>query len=199
MSKLLREYLNLEYDPKMIVEMKARNEPIVIPALLQRCDAENQNKRVYPRHILEREIENYKKAVMERRATGELDHPNNSVVELKNVSHIVRDIWWENNDVKGKIQLLNTPSGLIAQQLLADGVQIGVSSRGVGDVLPTNEGYDMVDENFMLICFDLVSEPSTQGAWLQEGKENVNYREVMKSLSKADRVNRIVNEILRRK
>jgi len=100
MSKLLREYIDFPYERGKILESKEKKQPIIVQGVIQRADTENQNKRVYGKAILEREINNYQKAVQEGRAVGELDHPDSSVVELKNVSHIIREIWWEGNDVK---------------------------------------------------------------------------------------------------
>jgi len=200
MAVLLREYLDLRYDKSLIKELREKKAPVLVPAIIQRADAVNQNKRIYPRAILEREVENYRKAVLEGRATGELDHPDSSIVSLENVSHIIRDIGWQGNDVIGTIEILNTPKGEIAQKLMEAGVKLGISSRGVGETLRTNEGYDMVDESFMLVAFDLVSEPSTQNAWLglREGKQIVTTDKLRQMVPKVDRVNRIVNEILRK-
>jgi len=195
MSKLLREYISLDYDKEKIIEAKDKGGPIVIPALLQRADTKNQNGRIYPRSILQREVENYTKAVKERRALGECDHPDNSVVELKNASHLISDIWWEGDDVKGKVEILNTPTGNILKSLMESGVKLGISSRGVGETKKTNEGADIVQEDFTLICFDMVSEPSTDGAWLGESKI-VGLDYVRQHISKNDRIYRICNEIL---
>lgn len=200
MAVLLREFIDLRYDKNLIKEAKEKKAPILVPAIIQRADAVNQNKRIYPRPILEREVENYRKAVLEGRATGELDHPDSTVVSLERVSHVIREIGWNGNDVVGTIEILNTPTGRIAQELMEAGVKLGISSRGVGETIRTNEGYDMVDESFMLVAFDLVSEPSTQNAWLggamHEGK--VTKDVIRKMVPKVDRVNRIVNEILRK-
>jgi hypothetical protein len=197
MAALLREYLDLKYDKNVIKEQKEKKEPIIVPALLQRADASNQNERVYPMEILQREVVNYQKAVGEGRALGELDHPDSSVVSLGNVSHVIREMWWEGKEFMGKVEILNTPKGKIAQDLMEAGVKLGISSRGVGETRKNEDGYDVVDESFMLIAFDLVSEPSTHEAWLMsEGKE-VSPNEIKKMIPKVDRVNRIVNEILK--
>jgi hypothetical protein len=199
MAVLLREYLDLRYDKNVIKESREKGLPIVVSAILQRADAVNQNKRIYPRRILEREVNNYKKAVLEGRATGELDHPDSSIVSLERVSHIIRDIDWNGQEVVGQVEILDTPKGKIAKDLMAAGVKLGISSRGVGETVKTNEGYDMVDESFMLIAFDLVSEPSTQNAWLgiKEGKE-IPLNTIRQIVPKVDRINRIANEILRK-
>jgi hypothetical protein len=195
-ATLLREYLALNYDKTVVKEAKDANKPIVVKALLQRADALNQNGRVYPRPILEREVTNYKKAIGEGRATGELDHPESSVVSLQNVSHILRDVWWDGDDVMGTVEILSTPKGKIAMDLMEAGVKLGISSRGVGETMQNDEGHDVVDESFMLVAFDLVSEPSTHEAWLmREGKE-ISMDAVRKMVPKVDRINRLINEIL---
>jgi hypothetical protein len=195
-GKLLQEFNVIKYDRQVIVENQEQKKPIVLKALMQRADAVNQNGRIYPRNILQREVEKYKKAIAENRATGEADHPDSSVINLKNVSHIVRDIWWDNDEVWGTVEILNTPAGKIVQELMSAGVAIGISSRGVGDVIKNETGNDVVEESFSLIAFDLVSEPSTHHAWLQEGKD-LTLDEYRKTVSKTDRVRRLVEEILK--
>ena len=110
------------------------NNALILSGVMQRANAKNGNGRVYPRPILEREVETYKKLVRERRAVGELDHPDDSVINLKNASHIVTDVWWDGNDVKGKVEVLNTPSGQILRSLVESNVKLGISSRGLGSV-----------------------------------------------------------------
>jgi len=195
---LLREYHSLSYDSGLVKEAKLKDQPVIVKALLQRADSLNQNNRKYPKEILEREVENYRKSIVEGRACGELDHPESSIVNLANVSHIVRDIWWENDDVLGKVEILTTPKGKIALDLMGAGVKLGISSRGVGETVKDDEGNDVVDESFMLVAFDLVSEPSTQEAWLmREGKE-VTLSTIRKTVPKVDRVARAVEDILRK-
>lgn len=129
--------------------------------------------------------------------THNCDHPDSSVVELKNASHLITDMWWKDDEVWGTVEVLNTPAGQLVQSLMESGVKLGISSRGVGDTIPEGD-YDVVGENFMLLAFDLVSEPSTQDAWLMsEGKE-VSTAEIKKMLPKVDRVNRLVNSILKK-
>jgi hypothetical protein len=199
MAKLLREYVSdLSYDRELIKESAGQGKPILLNALLQKADELNQNGRVYPREILFREVENYKKAVAEQRASGELDHPDSSVVSLQNVSHAVRDIWWDGDNVMGKVEILPAlPMGKIALGLIESGIKIGISSRGVGDTMKNEQGHDVVDESFMLVAFDLVSEPSTHEAWLSEGKD-LSLAKIRELVPKVDRINRIVNEILRK-
>ena len=192
---LLREYLALDYDKKVIAEAKDKKIPVIVSALLQRANIKNQNHRVYPKEILEREVINYTKSVQEGTATGELDHPESSIVSLENISHIIREIWWDGDEVKGKVEILDTPKGRIAKDLMAAGVKLGISSRGVGNTIQGDNDCEMVDESYMLIAFDLVSEPSTHEAWLSEGKK-VSTDEVRQMISKNNRINRLVNKIL---
>ena len=165
------------------------NGGMILSGVMQRADAKNGNGRVYPRLVLEREVENYQKLVKERRALGELDHPEDSVINLKNASHMVTDVWWQENDVMGKVQVLNTPSGKVLQELANAGVNLGISSRGMGSVHEAN-GTTTVEDDFQLICFDFVSEPSTTGAFMVKENKQPNI------ITKADRINRALNDIL---
>jgi hypothetical protein len=140
---------------------------LVVSGVLQRADAKNQNSRVYPKQILEREVNKYLQTeIAEKRAYGELDHPESSVVNLKNVSHVVRECWWEGDDVVGKVEILNTPSGNILKELILADLTVGISSRGMGSVKKINEDTDQVEDDFQLVCWDFVSNPSTHGAFL---------------------------------
>ena len=197
---LLREFYELceggvcqdlltEEEKRLVKENKA----VFLTGIMQRADAQNGNGRVYPRPILEREMENYKKLVRERRALGELDHPEDSVVNLKNASHMVTDVWWDGNDVMGKVQVLNTPSGQVLKELVGAGVKLGISSRGLGSVSEGN-GTTMVEDDFQLICFDFVSEPSTTGAFMMTEGKDINLDKVF---TKADKINRALNNILK--
>lgn len=170
MSKLLCGYVPLEYDRSLVTEAaQSGNGTLYIKGILQRADAKNQNGRVYPKSILEREAKKYMQLVKERRALGELDHPESTVVNLKNVSHNVIEMHWEGSDLVGTIEILSTPSGNIVKELMKNGIRLGVSSRGVGSVIQLDEETVQVDEDFSLICFDIVSNPSTHGAFLAEG------------------------------
>ena len=172
------------------------NNALILSGVMQRANAKNGNGRVYPRPILEREVETYKKLVRERRAVGELDHPDDSVINLKNASHIVTDIWWDGNDVKGKVEVLNTPSGQILRSLVDSNVKLGISSRGLGSVTNAEgSGTTMVQEDFQLICFDFVSEPSTNGAFMGL-RENKLATKQPNIFTKADKINRIMNDII---
>ena len=159
---------------------------------LQEADVQNGNGRVYPFKVLAREVQNYEKLVKENRALGELDHPDDSVINLKNASHMVTAIWMEDKAVMGKVKVLNTPSGQVLKSLVESGVKLGISSRGMGSV-SEGAGKVIVQEDFQLICFDFVSEPSTPNAFMmREAKEFNN-----KVFTKADRINRLLNEVLK--
>jgi len=191
-KRLLREWYALEYTDDLLKESREKNSgKLVLPAILQKAHMKNQNGRVYPTEILQREVTNYEKIVRESRALGELDHPETSTVALDRASHIVREIYWEGDTVRGTVEILNTPKGKVLQELLESGIRIGMSSRGVGSTETTNEGTDVVQDDYQLICFDAVSEPSTPGAFLNESIDV----DVDKIWTKADRINRVLNMI----
>ena len=194
---VLKEWLPLAYTKDAIKESRAQNGgKTFLRGIIQRADTLNQNGRIYPRAILEREIINYQKFIKENRALGEIDHPDVSVVELKNVSHIVREARMENDTVYGVIELLDTPGGKILQSLVESGVTLGISSRGVGSTRKQGDSV-IVEDDFQLICFDIVSEPSTPNAfiYLNESK-SINSYDLKKTFNKSDRINRIFNDIL---
>jgi len=145
----------------------------MVKGILQRAGAENQNGRVYPREILEREIKKYQTLIKERRALGELDHPDSSVINLKNVSHNIKEVHWEGNDVVGTVEILPTPSGNILKELLRAGILLGISSRGMGSTQPMKDNKLLVGEDFELIGWDFVSNPSTHGAFMTPMNESV--------------------------
>ena len=194
--KLLTEWTPLSYTAEMIKESKdSHGGKILLKGILQKSDTLNQNGRVYPRSILEREVRNYQKFIRENRALGECDHPDSSVVELKNASHIIRDAYMDGDVCYGTVELLNTPSGKILQSLVESGVTLGISSRGVGSTRREGDT-TIVQEDFQLICFDMVSEPSTPGAFMMNEGKNVQTKDLDKFFTKTDRVDRIFNEIL---
>lgn len=174
MSKqVLCEYLPLVYDREMINEAVQTNRgTIFIKAILQRANAKNQNGRIYPKQILDRELKNYQQLIQERRALGELDHPECPTINLKNVSHVITEAHWDGDDLVGTLEILSTPSGNIVKELMRNGIRLGVSSRGAGSVIELAGNSVEVDEDYNLICFDIVSNPSTQGAFLLEGLNN---------------------------
>ena len=169
---LLCEYTELQYDRSILTEAMDGNKPLVLRnVVLQRADAKNQNGRVYPKEVLMREASTYKKNFVEqRRALGELDHPESPVVNLKNVCCNIVGLWTEGDDVRGDIEILTTPTGNIVRELIRNNIRLGVSSRGMGSVKNLGENTVEVQEDFSLICFDIVSNPSTIGAFINENK-----------------------------
>ena len=150
------------------------NGRTIVKGVLQRAGAENQNGRVYPKDILIREAKKYETLIKERRALGELDHPDSSVIELKNVSHNIIEIHWEGDDLVGTVEILPTPSGNILKELLRAGILLGISSRGMGSTKPMEGNKVVVGEDFELIGWDFVSNPSTHGAFMRPMNESVN-------------------------
>jgi hypothetical protein len=194
-QRLITEWINFEYDPKIIKEQREPGAPIVMKGILQKSETLNQNGRVYPQIILEREIRNYQKFIKENRALGELDHPDSSVVELKNASHIIKKAHMEGNIVYGTVEILNTPSGKILQSLVESGVTLGISSRGVGSTKSQGD-MQIVQDDFQLICWDFVSEPSTPGAFMMKEGKVVSSQFINNVFNKSDRIDRIFNDIL---
>lgn len=197
MSKtLLTDWTAFEYDSDKLQESRERNDgKIILNGPLQKSETLNQNGRIYPRAILEREVRNYQKFIQENRALGECDHPDSSVVELKNVSHIVREAYMNGDICYGTVELLDTPAGKILQSLVESGVTLGISSRGVGSTRKDGD-YQVVQDDFQLICWDFVSEPSTPGAFMMREGVEVRDSDLHKYFTKTDRIDRIFNEIL---
>ena len=167
---IISEFYEFSADKNVIKEAEEKNMPITMTGILQKADTKNRNGRVYPARILKREADKYMELVKERRALGECDHPDSAVVSLANVSHLVTEMWWEGDTLKGKIEIVDSPSGNILKGLLKSGVKLGISSRGVGSVKSQNDS-DVVQEDFELIAFDFVSSPSTPGAYMfKEGR-----------------------------
>ena len=175
-------------------EAKGRPGVFEVEGIMQRASSENQNGRVYKKEILEREAKKYMdEFVKNGNAFGELDHPESPVVSLKNASHIVKDLYWDGDDLMGRVELLNTPAGNIVKEIIKAGHTIGISSRGTGSVQQTNEGQLEVQPDFELVCWDFVSNPSTHGAFMNPVSLNENKAIV----EKFTRVNSLINDILR--
>lgn len=168
MKQLLLEYRPFTVDRALLEQASHSGKPLVVTGVLQRADAKNQNGRIYPRRILERECTRYmQNEVKQRRALGELDHPDSQIVNLKNASHLITEMWWEGDDLMGKVEILHSPSGNILRSLFEAGVTLGISSRGMGSVKHLSEGDAVeVQDDFELTTFDFVSTPSTHGAYL---------------------------------
>ena len=176
--ELLVEYTTFEVTPQQINESLNKNDgKLIVNGVLQRADAKNQNGRVYPKETLMREAKkNSDSFIAEKRALGELDHPDSSVVNLNNVSHNVLGMKWNGDDLVGTVEVLGTPAGNILKELFKSGIRLGISSRGMGSVKEVfSEGGDTleVQPDFELIAFDFVSNPSTHGAFLSPVNESV--------------------------
>tara|TARA_B100000073_G_scaffold31449_1_gene23884 strand:+ start:161 stop:754 length:594 start_codon:yes stop_codon:yes gene_type:complete len=193
-KQVLVDYIPFEVTPQQINESLANNGKLIVSGVLQRANAKNQNGRVYPKDTLVREAKKYAEVqVAERRALGELDHPDSSVVNLNNVSHNVLDMNWKGDDLVGTVEVLSTPSGNILKELFKSGIKLGISSRGLGSVKEIHEDDTVqVQPDFELIAFDFVSNPSTHGAFLSPLKEGVN-----KDIKPVSKVETIINDILR--
>ena len=193
MSKqVLIETQIFKSSPVSLTEGKVsdRGNPLV-EGILATAEVKNGNGRYYSRDLWEREIDKYMSNVKEKRALGELDHPESSIINLKNVSHNVSEIWWDGDSVMGKIEILPTPSGNILKALISSGITVGVSSRGMGS-LQEEKGLLVVQPDFDLLCWDFVSTPSNPGSYmtpLREGLEQPLNNQYTK-------VNSIVTEIL---
>lgn len=191
MNKKLLIETQLWNSPSLLTEnVDKENGNIIVEGILATAEVKNGNGRYYPRELWERELDKYQELINERRATGELDHPESQVVNLKNVSHVIKEYWWDGDKVMGKIEILPTPSGQILEALIKAGVTVGVSSRGMGS-LEQNGNVMEVQDDFELLCWDFVSTPSNPGSFmgvLQEGKQHVEYD--------YNKVNSLIHEIL---
>ena len=201
MKKLLVDYLPFEVEPDQINEsMKENNGKLIVRGVLQRAESKNQNGRVYPKDILVREAKKYTdEFINERRAMGELDHPESSVVNLQNVSHNVRKMHFEGDNLMGEVEVLPTPSGNILKELFKAGIKLGISSRGMGSVETVNENgaeAQEVQPDFELIAFDFVSNPSTHGAFMYPVNESVDKTQD-RSCDEYCKVESIINDIMR--
>ena len=196
-KQLLVDYTVFEVSPQAINESLTQNNgKLIVQGVLQRAEAKNQNGRIYPKETLMREANNYAATfIKERRALGELDHPDSSVVNLNNVSHNVLEMGWQGDDLVGKVEVLGTPAGNILKELFKSGIRLGISSRGMGSVKEVmREGGDTleVQPDFELIAFDFVSNPSTHGAFLSP----VNESKRSITTNKFAKVERIITDII---
>ena len=211
MRQLIVDYLPFGVQPLQITESMRENDgKLIVKGILQRANSENQNGRIYPKEILVREAKKYHDTfVRERRAMGELDHPESSVVNLANVSHNIKDMAWNNDDLVGTVEVLPTPAGNILKELFKSNIKLGISSRGMGSVETIKEADEdgkqtvAVQPDFELIAFDFVSNPSTQGAFLHptnEGVINENVRVDERNPNECGqwcKVESIANDIIR--
>jgi hypothetical protein len=178
-------YISPLDNQKIIKEISEPNfgGDIFMNAILQKYDTPNRNGRIYPKDILKRENDRYQEVIKKGGSISELNHPESSLIDLDRASHIITKTWWDGNRLIGRLKLLTSPAyikeGIIscvgdqAANLLRQGVTLGISSRGVGSLTKNGE-YNEVQEDFELICFDLVSSPSTPGSYLFKEDESAD-------------------------
>jgi hypothetical protein len=198
MSKelLIERISNFTLTPQLLQEsVRVNKGRLIVEGVVQRADAKNGNGRVYPKDTLEREIQKYKETyIKENRALGELDHPESPIINLKNVCHNILDLWWNGDDVMGKIEILPTPSGNILKALLIAGITVGISSRAMGSVKQIGETVEVQDD-LDIVCWDFVSTPSTQGAFMEIVNESLNYA-APKQQPQLQKINELITDIL---
>ena len=195
---LLQSYRPFKVNKILAEQAVKENKPLLVSGILQRAEAKNQNGRIYPKDILEREVKAYMEGpVKENRAMGELDHPESSVINLQNVSHNIKNCWWDGDDVMGEVEILNTPAGNILKSLFAAGITVGISSRGMGSVEENiSEGTVEVQDDFELLCWDFVSTPSTHGAFMTPKSSGLQENKIRIPEYKYTNVNNIIRDII---
>lgn len=190
--------ISSEHVKTRLAEIIAKNDGrLIITGTVQRADTVNQNGRIYPWELLNREMLKYKSIeISEKRAYGELDHPDSSIISYKNASHVVLDLWWEDKDLKAKIEILNTPAGNIVKEIMMAGYTIGISSRGQGNVRQLTEDTSQVEDDYELLCWDFVTNPSTHKAYMSTVTESVNKNESIKNTQNYLIINELIRNII---
>lgn len=194
MNQLLTEHIPFKVDQSLVTESIKTGKPLLVSGIVQKAGEKNHNGRIYERSILEREISKYQDIINDKRSLGELDHPDSSIINLNNVSHLMTKIWWEGDNVYGTAEILDTPSGRILKALFNSGISVGISSRGMGSVKENNEGILMVQEDFDLLCWDFVSTPSTKGGYMAPKSLNEGINDP--SPYKYQKVHNIIRDII---
>jgi len=189
-KSLLIETISFQPKPLKLTESKGSSGLPLMEGVLATAQVKNGNGRYYSKKLWDREISKYMDSVKQNRAVGELDHPESTVINLKNVCHNIKDIWWDGDNIMGKIEILPTPSGNILQALIASGITVGVSSRGMGSVRQMGETLEVQDD-FELLCWDFVSTPSNPGSWMTPLHEGLD-----KTSKDYNKANEIIREIL---
>ena len=195
--QLLVDYIPFHVAKLSLIESKENpsDKRMRVKGKLQEADVKNGNGRVYPLEILKKQVDEYIKGpVSSKTSTGELDHPESSVINLNNVSHLITKVWWEGNDVMGELLLLNTPSGKIAQEIVSAGIPLGISSRGMGSVKQIGESVEVQDD-FELLTWDLVSVPSTPNAYMKPVGLNENMQYNI-SPNNYQKINQLITDII---
>tara|TARA_R100000008_G_scaffold84970_1_gene73726 strand:- start:937 stop:1560 length:624 start_codon:yes stop_codon:yes gene_type:complete len=204
-KELLQEYFELCPEGRCPIDRLTESEKrnvtnggVYLVGICQKAGTKNGNGRIYRKETLQREVQNYQRAITERRSLGELDHPDDSVINLKNASHLCTKMWWDGDQVMAKFEVLDTPSGRILKDLVKAGIKLGISSRGLGST-KQEKGNTIVEDDFQLICFDMVSEPSTPGAFLSHQKDAHVAPEINMYLkeSKKKEVDSLIDSILK--
>jgi hypothetical protein len=199
MSKqVLIEYLAFKPSPQSLNEAKMNpGKNLIVEGIVQRADAKNENGRVYPKAILHREVEKYISGpIAQNRALGELDHPESSVISLKNVCHNIKQLRWEGDDLFGRIEILNTPSGNILRDLILNNITVGISSRGMGSVKQLGENTVEVQDDFDLVCWDFVSTPSTHGAYMKPVSLAESKQYTQQNTNQYSKINSLITDII---
>ena len=197
-KEVLIEYLAFTPMPKQLSEARVNpKSKFLVSGKVQAADKPNANKRIYDYGTLHNQVALYVEGpVAEKRALGELDHPETSIINLKNVCHNITRMWWEGKDLYGEFEILDTPSGNILRELFLAGISVGVSSRAMGSVTAIGEGLVQVEDDLELICWDFVSTPSTYGAYVKPvGGLNESYNP-QQGYTQQDSINRIISDII---
>ena len=196
-KEVLIEYLPFKPLPKQLNEARVNpRAPFLVSGKVQAANKPNANQRIYDYDILQKQVQLYLDGpVREKRALGELDHPESSIINLKNVCHNITRLWWEDKDLYGEFEILPTPSGNILKELFLCGINVGVSSRAMGSVTPIGEGLVRVEEDLEIICWDFVSTPSTYGAYVKPNGLNESYNPQIRH-NKLDSVNKLIQDII---
>jgi hypothetical protein len=195
MKQVLIETQIFQVSPTQLTEgTKSTAGNPIVEGILATAEVKNGNGRYYKKDLWEREIDKYLSSVKENRALGELDHPESSIINLKNVSHNIKGIWWDGDKVMGKIEILPTPSGNILKALIENNITVGVSSRGMGSLKPLGETMEVQDD-FELLCWDFVSTPSNPGSWMKPINGMMN-EGLTATLNPYAKVNSVITEIL---
>jgi hypothetical protein len=197
-KQLLIEYSAFQPLPQSLTEgRRLANGNMVVSGLVQATDKPNANRRIYPYQTLFLQVQKYIAGpIAENRALGELDHPESSIINLKNVSHNIVKLWWQDKDLYGDVEILPTPSGNILRQLFANNITVGISSRAMGSVTPIGEGLVQVEDDLDLICWDFVSTPSTYGAYMKPItglRESVDHNIIQR---KDNKVHQLISDII---
>lgn len=197
-KQVLIEYMPFRPLPQSLHEAKLNpSKNLIVEGIVQRADAKNENGRVYPKNILHREVEKYIAGpIAQNRALGELDHPESSVISLKNVCHNIKQLWWDGDDLFGRIEILNTPSGNILKDLMLNNITVGISSRGMGSVRQLGENTVEVQDDFDLVCWDFVSTPSTHGAYMKPVSLAESKQYNTTNFNKYDKINSLITDII---